>query len=223
MLCKVSIEIKYQMFESLFAQYRNYPTIDIVLEITGAIFGLLSVWFAKKDNILVFPTGLVSTFIYAYLLWQWELLGDSMINGYYFIMSIYGWYHWTRKKGNLVEFPIAVMNNKEKGIAVVLFTGTIIFVIIVYFYFNKFTNWYSYVDTFLTGLFFVGMWLMAKRKIENWIFWIIGDVISIPLYFAKGYTFTSLQFLIFTIVAIYAYLEWKKILNNSNIQEVQKL
>jgi nicotinamide mononucleotide transporter len=211
------------MFDYLFSQYRNYPTIDIILEITGAIFGLLSVWFAKKDNILVFPTGLVSTFIYAYLLWQWELLGDSMINAYYFVMSIYGWYHWTRKKGNLVEFPIAVMNNKEKGIAFVLFTGTIIFVIIIYFYFNKFTNWYSYIDTFLTGLFFVGMWLMAKRKIENWIFWIIGDVISIPLYFVKGYTFTSLQFLIFTIVAIYGYLEWKKILNNSTIQETQKL
>ena len=211
------------MLEYLFAQYRNYPTINSILEITGAIFGLLSVWFAKKDNIWVFPTGLVSTFIYAYLLWQWDLLGDSMINVYYFIMSIYGWYHWTRKKGNQVEFPIATMNNKEKGIAIVLFTGTIFFVVIVYIYFNKFTTWYSYVDTFLTGLFFVGMWLMAKRKIENWIFWIIGDIISIPLYFAKGYTFTSLQFLIFTIVAIYGYLEWKKILNNSNIQEVQKL
>jgi nicotinamide mononucleotide transporter len=205
------------MLEYLFAQYRNYATIDIILEITGAIFGLLSVWFAKKDNILVFPTGLVSTLIYAYLLWQWDLLGDSMINVYYFVMSIYGWYHWTRKKGSQVEFPIAVMNNKEKGIAIALFTVTIIFVVLVYFYFDKVTTWYSYVDTLLTGLFFVGMWLMAKRKIENWIFWIIGDVISIPLYFIKGYTFTSLQFLIFTIVAIYGYLEWKKILNNSNI------
>ena len=196
--------------------------MDIILEITGAIFGLLSVWFAKKDNILVFPTGLVSTFIYAYLLWQWELLGDSMINVYYFVMSIYGWYHWTRKKGSQVEFPIAVMNNKEKGIAVVLFTATIIFVVLVYFYFNKFTNLYSYIDTFLTAIFFVGMWLMAKRKIENWIFWILGDIISIPLYFAKGFTFTSLQYLIFTIVAIYGYSEWKKILNNSTVQETQK-
>jgi nicotinamide mononucleotide transporter len=211
------------MFEYFFSQYRNYNQVDIILEITGAIFGLLSVWFAKKDNILVFPTGLVSTFIYAYLLWQWELLGDSMINVYYFVMSIYGWYHWTRKKGSQVEFPIAVMNNKEKGIAVVLFLTTIIFVVLVYFYFNKFTNWYSYIDTFLTAIFFVGMWLMAKRKIENWIFWIIGDIISIPLYFAKGFTFTSLQYLIFTIVAIYGYLEWKKILNNSTIQETQTL
>jgi len=209
------------MIGYFFAQYKTYSTLDISLEITGVIFGLLSVWYAKKDNILVFPTGLVSTFIYAYLLWKWELLGDSMINVYYFIMSIYGWYHWTRKKGDVVEFPIAVMTNKEKSTAIVIFVATIVFVVLVYLYFNKFTSWYSYVDTLLTAIFFVGMWLMAKRKIENWIFWIIGDIISVPLYFAKGFTFTSFQYLIFTIVAVYGYLEWKKNLNNSNL-EVQK-
>ena len=200
------------MIEYFFSQYKTYTSFDIALEISAIIFGLLSVWYAKKDNILVFPTGLVSTFIYAYLLWQWELLGDSMINGYYFIMSIYGWYHWTRKKEDVVEFPISVMTNKEKITAIIIFILTIAFVVMVYLYFNKFTNWYSCIDTFLTGIFFVGMWLMAKRKIENWLFWIVGDLISIPLYFAKGYTFTSFQFLIFTIVAIYGYLEWKRLL-----------
>ena len=210
------------MIEYFFSQYETYTTLNIVLEITAVIFGLLSVWFAKKDNILVFPTGLVSTFIYAYLLWQWELLGDSMINVYYFVMSIYGWYHWTRKKSGAIEFPIATITDKEKTTALIIFVSTIIFVIIVYLYFNKFTNWYSYVDTFLTAIFFVGMWLMAKRKIENWIFWIIGDIVSIPLYFLKGYTFTSFQFLIFTIIAGYGYLEWKEILNKAKILEVQK-
>jgi nicotinamide mononucleotide transporter len=210
------------MKEFFFAQYSTYSNLDITLEITAVIFGLLSVWYAKKDNILVFPTGLVSTFIYAYLLWKWELLGDSMINVYYFIMSIYGWYHWTRKNGDVVEFPISVMIIKEKYIAIVIFVSTLLFVILVYFYFNKFTNWYNYVDTLLTAIFFVGMWLMAKRKIENWIFWIIGDIISIPLYFAKGFTFTSFQYLIFTIVAVYGYSEWKKTLDNSQIAEVQK-
>jgi nicotinamide mononucleotide transporter len=210
------------MKEFFFAQYATYSNLDITLEITAVIFGLLSVWYAKKDNILVFPTGLVSTFIYAYLLWKWELLGDSMINVYYFIMSIYGWYHWTRKNGDVVEFPISVMIIKEKYIAIVIFVSTLLFVILVYFYFNKFTNWYNYVDTLLTAIFFVGMWIMAKRKIENWIFWIIGDIISIPLYFAKGFTFTSFQYLIFTIVAVYGYSEWKKTLDNSQIAEVQK-
>ncbi len=205
------------MLEFLFAQYKNYPTYEIVLEITAVLFGLLSVWFAKKDNILVFPTGLINTSIYVFLLWKWTLLGDMMINGYYFIMSIYGWYLWTRKINDSVEYPISLISKQEKMQSLIIFIATIIFVIAIYLIFNKFTNWMSYVDTFITGIFFVGMWLMAKRKIENWILWIIGDIISIPLYFAKGYTFTSIQYVLFTIIAIYGYLEWKKILNN-NIQ-----
>jgi nicotinamide mononucleotide transporter len=205
------------MLDYLFSQYKDYPTYQITLELVAIFFGLWSVWCAKKDNIWVFPTGLISTFIYAYLLWKWDLLGDSMINGYYFIMSIYGWYHWTRKKGDVEEFPISVLTNKEKIQAGIIFVLTIIFVVIVYLYFGKFTTWYSYIDTFVTGIFFVGMWLMAKRKLENWIFWIIGDLISIPLYFAKGYTFTSFQYIVFTIIAIFGYLEWKKILNSNKL------
>jgi nicotinamide mononucleotide transporter len=211
------------MIEYFFSQYKDYPTFDIFLEIIAVIFGLFSVWYAKKDNILVFPTGLVSTFIYVYLLWKWTLWGDMMINGYYFLMSIYGWYHWTRKKDETVEFPISKISSSEKRIAIILFIFTVAFVVSVYHYFDKFTTWYAYVDTFITGIFFVGMWLMAKRKIENWIFWIIGDVISIPLYFAKGFTFTSFQYIIFTIVAVYGYLEWKKTLNNSSKLELQQL
>ncbi len=200
------------MIEFLFSQYKNYPTYEIVLDLVAILFGLLSVWFAKKDNIWVFPTGIINTAIYVYLLWKWSLLGDMMINFYYVVMSIYGWYHWTRKKDNVVEFPISRMNTAEKKWSLIIFVLTIVFVAIVYTIFDKFTHWTSYVDTFVTGIFFVGMWLMAKRKIENWILWTIGDVISIPMYFAKGYTFTSIQYLIFTIIAIYGYLEWKRIL-----------
>ncbi|KDN56775.1 nicotinamide riboside transporter PnuC [Flavobacterium seoulense] len=211
------------MIDYFFAQYATYPTSEIVLELMGVFFGLASVWFAKKDNILVFPTGLVSTSIYAYLLWKWELLGDSMINGYYFIMSIYGWYHWTRKKGDVEVFPVAVASKKEYWFGTVIFVLTLLFVVLVYQYFDKFKDWYNYVDTLLTAIFFVGMWLMAKRKIENWIFWIVGDFISIPLYFCKGYTFTSLQYLIFTVLAIFGYLEWKKILDKEQKQSKEEL
>ncbi|RKS00827.1 nicotinamide riboside transporter PnuC [Flavobacterium sp. 102] len=200
------------MLEFLFSQYKNYPTYEIVLELVAIFFGLVSVWFAKKDNIWVFPTGIINTAIYVYLLFKWSLLGDMMINFYYVVMSIYGWYHWTRKKDDVVEFPISRMNTAEKKWSVVIFTLTIAFVVVVYTFFDKFTHWTTYVDTFVTGIFFVGMWLMAKRKIENWILWIIGDIISIPMYFAKGYSFTSIQYLIFTIIAIYGYLEWKRIL-----------
>jgi len=204
-----------QIFNYLFEQYSEYETLDIILEITGVVFGLLSVWFSKNNNILVFPTGMISTSIFVYLLYKWILLGDMMINAYYFIVSIYGWYVWTRKENNLVT-PISTLNYKEKKISILIFVFSIIFVYSIYVYFDKWDSFTAYIDNFTTAIFFVGMWLMAKRKIENWIFWIIGDIISIPLYFYKGLTFTSLQYLIFTFIAIAGYYSWKKILNKSN-------
>ena len=204
-----------QIFNYLFEQYSEYETLDIILEITGVVFGLLSVWFSKNNNILVFPTGMISTSIFVYLLYKWILLGDMMINAYYFIVSIYGWYVWTRKENNVVT-PISTLNYKEKKISILIFVFSIIFVYSIYVYFDKWDSFTAYIDNFTTAIFFVGMWLMAKRKIESWIFWIIGDVISIPLYFYKGLTFTSLQYLIFTFIAIAGYYSWKKILNKSN-------
>jgi nicotinamide mononucleotide transporter len=137
-----------------------------------------------------------------------------LINGYYFIMSIYGWYVWTKKENNIVT-PISRVSLKEKKIAVLIFIFSIIFVYGVYNYFDKWNSISAYIDNFTTAIFFVGMWLMAKRKIENWIFWIIGDIISVPLYFYKGLTFTSLQYLIFTFIAIAGYYSWKKTLNKT--------
>lgn len=204
-----------QIFNYLFEQYSEYETLDIILEITGVAFGLLSVWFSKNNNILVFPTGMISTSIFVYLLYKWILLGDMMINAYYFIVSIYGWYIWTRKQNNVVT-PISTLNYKEKKTSILIFAFSIIFVYSIYVYFDKWDSFTAYIDNFTTAIFFVGMWLMAKRKIENWIFWIIGDIISIPLYFYKGLTFTSLQYLIFTFIAIAGYYSWKKILNKSN-------
>ncbi|MUP45343.1 nicotinamide riboside transporter PnuC [Gramella sp. BOM4] len=202
------------IFDFFFDQYSGYPTLFIILEIIAVIFGFLSVWYSKQNNILVYPTGIVSTLIFVYLLWQWELLGDMMINAYYFSMSIYGWYIWTRKVDPEHYTPITSATRKEQIQSVFIFIGTLLFVFAVYEYFEKWNNWTAYVDTVTTAIFFVGMWLMAKRKIENWIYWIVGDIISVPLYFYKGLTFTSLQYLVFTIIAIYGYQAWKKNLRN---------
>ncbi|RNC87819.1 MAG: nicotinamide riboside transporter PnuC [Winogradskyella sp.] len=204
-----------QIFDVLFGQYAESETIDIVLEIVAVVFGFLSVWFSKQNKVLVFPTGMISTAIFVYLLLKWELLGDMMINGYYFIMSVYGWYIWTRKVDETHVTPISVTGLKEQRISVFIFIATLVFVYIVYTTFDKWTSWVAYADTLTTAIFFVGMWLMARRKIENWIFWIIGDIISIPLYLYKGFSFTSFQYLGFTIIAIYGYLAWKKHLNNN--------
>jgi nicotinamide mononucleotide transporter len=205
------------IFEFLFDQYKTYSTLDITLEIVAVIFGFLSVWFSKQNKIWVFPAGMISTLIFVYLLFKWELLGDMLINGYYFIMSIYGWYIWTRKVDKTHVNQISTTTFKEKKISIVLFTAALLFVFIIYQKFDKWTSWVAYIDTITTAIFFVGMWLMAKRKIENWIFWIVGDLISVPLYLYKGFTFTSFQYFGFTFIAIFGYLAWKKNLHKTQL------
>lgn len=200
------------MIEVLFSQYKDYSTFFIFLESIATLFGLISVIFAMRNNILVYPTGIISTGIYVYLLFHWNLFGDLIINFYYTIMSLYGWVLWAKKKDNQSSYPISQINKKDLQTSISIFFFTILFVIVVYIFFNKFTNWYAYTDTLTTGIFFTAMWLMAKRKIESWSLWIIGDIISVPLYFCKGYTISSLQYLAFTILAIFAYKEWKTFL-----------
>jgi nicotinamide mononucleotide transporter len=204
-----------QVFDLLFRQYSDYHPLDIILEITGVALGLLSVVYAKKNSVLVYPTGMFSTAIFVYLLMKWSLLGDMLINAYYFIMSVYGWYYWSQKKEAIYIHRVDFTNAKERQISVVLFFLSLGFIFGVYQVFDRWNNWTAYIDTLTTAIFFVGMWLMARRKVENWIFWIVGDIISIPLYFVKGLTLTSLQYLIFTIIAIFGYRAWKKILNKS--------
>lgn len=197
------------MLDLLFAQYKGYSFFFITLEITAVVFGIISVLFARKNNILVYPTGLISTLIFIYILYNFKLYGEFIINIYYSAMSIIGWYLWSRRNNGQEEFPISIMNSKEYKISGLIFTATLLFIALVYHFFDKFTDLTAYVDAFTTALFFVGMWLMAKRKIENWIVWIIADIISVPLYFFKGLTVSSLQFIVFTIIAVLGYIEWK--------------
>ncbi|MGJ8659284.1 MAG: nicotinamide riboside transporter PnuC [Cellulophaga fucicola] len=203
------------IFDWIFAQYNGVSTHLIVLESVGVLFGLLSVIYSKRENILVFPTGIISTSIFVYILFVYGLLGDMMINIYYFSMSVYGWYLWTRKVDATHFIPITRTTAKEKKWSVVLFVITILFVVLVYVIFKKFNSWTAYVDTLTTAIFFVGMWLMAKKKIENWIYWIVGDVISVPLYLYKGLVFTALQYFVFTGIAILGYIAWKKSIGKS--------
>ncbi len=208
----------------MFNQYDGVPTHLVVLEIIGVIFGFLSVWYAKKGNIWVYPTGIISTMLFVYLLWHYVLWGDMLINVYYTIMSIYGWVLWARNaQDNIIT--ISRTTPADWKTAALLGAFSFLFVIGVYYLKPFIKNDFSlqgvtlgfhnflpteYVDVFTTAIFLVGMWLMAKRKIENWLFWIVGDLISIPLYYIKGMVFTSFQYLLFTIIAIMGYLEWRR-------------
>ncbi len=181
-----------------------------VMEITGVMFGLLSVIFAKRENILVFPTGIISVLIYMYLTFQARLYADMGINGYYFVMSIYGWYFWTRKDKDDHKTPISTNSIRD-------WTWTISILVISFFILYQILIHLTdsdvpLIDAITTAIFFVGMQLMAKKKIENWIAWMIGDFISIPLYFYKGLILTSFQFFVFFVIAIAGYISWKKTL-----------
>lgn len=203
-----------QIFEFLFAQYSQYPTLFIYLEATAIFFGILSVWFSWQNNVLVFPTGIISTSIFVYILAVSNLLGDLLINAYYFVMSVYGWFYWKRKDSRQQETRITEATQEDKKTCCLIFFGAILAVLIIYISSNRLTSWTAYVDTFTTGVFFVGMWLMARRKIQHWLCWILGDAISIPLYAYKGLMLTSIQFLVFTIMASFGYQKWKKLMLN---------
>ena len=205
------------IFEFLLKPYQNYETFDIVLESVAVVLGLLSVWFAKRDQIAVYPSGMLSTAIFVYILYKASLLGDMLINAYFFIVSIYGWYFWVRKKRRKTENPISRMNPLEKRMWFIFFMIILLFVAGIYILFDKWQDWSAPIDCFTTALFFVGMWFMARKRLEHWIFWIVGDLISIPIYLYKGLGLTSFQYLIFTLIAIFGYIQWKRIYNNKRV------
>jgi len=205
-----------QIFDFFLEAYQNTPTFQIVLEAIAFIFGIASVWYAKQENILVYPTGIICTIITVYLLYINEYFGDMMMNFYYSIMSIYGWWNWSRKKNDNYAVPISRTTLKEKQIGVGLFILTMIVTFLVYKAFNYTLEIPNYIDIITSGIFFTAMWYMATKKLENWTLWIIGDLITIPLYAYRGLGMLSLQYIIFTIIAIYGYREWKKSLNNNH-------
>jgi nicotinamide mononucleotide transporter len=205
------------IFDFLFGQYAQYETYQIVLEAIAVFFGLASALFSWRNSIMVYPAGIISTFIFVYLLWQWGLLGDLIIQGYYFSMSIYGWYIWTRKVSPEKHTPISVATAKDHQLALLISGAALIGVFTVYTAFDKWNSWTAYVDTLTTALFFAGMWMLAKRKVENWLYLLAGNIISVPLYFYKGYTLSSLLYLMFIAVSILGYRTWVKNLNNDKV------
>ncbi|GAA0314310.1 nicotinamide riboside transporter PnuC [Psychrobacter aestuarii] len=211
----------------LFGQYAEYPTLFIVLELIGVVFGVASVLLAKRTSVLAFPIGLVSTAIFVYLLWEWQLFGDMLINAYYSVMSIYGWINWSQHKNTREADAVTIehVSRKDIPLMALLSTVTVAFVALIYYFRPVINNdfnfagavlgldlftWVDYTDMLTTALFLMAMVLMAQRKIEHWLLWIVADAISVPLYFYKGLSFTALQYVAFTLIAMWAYYEWQR-------------
>jgi len=186
-----------------------------------AVFsGVISVWYSRKENVLVYPLGLVNTIIYIYISFNGHLLGEATVNFYYTIMSIVGWYMWSKKDtANKAVLHITTSTTKEWlthlsffAILYLLFFGALI-------YFKKmfFDGVIPWADAFASATAFTGMWLMVKKKIESWYWWIATNIASIPLYFVKHYVFSSVYYLVLLIMAVFGLLSWLKKYKTANL------
>jgi nicotinamide mononucleotide transporter len=189
------------------------------IEAIAVISGIVSVWYSRKENILVFPTGLLNTTIYIYLSFKGHLLGEASVNLYYTIMSLYGWYLWTRKNQTNQEFILQITNSntKQRIQQFLFFAGVyaIIYFALVCVKQSFAPEAIPWADALASASAYTAMWLMAKKKVESWFWWVLTNIASIPLYFIKGYTFTSVQFIVLLILAIAGWIEWSRKANNA--------
>lgn len=183
------------------------------LEYIAVFAGITSVVFSRMENIWVYPTGLVNTIIYIYISFKAQLIGEASVNFYYTIMSIYGWWLWTRKDRK--EQPLVMItfsSNREWRHQVLFFLCfyVAIFFALTYLKNNFFEGVIPWADAFASATAFTGMWLMAKKKVESWWWWIATNIASIPLYFVKEYVFTSVYYVVLLVLAVFGLREWQR-------------
>lgn len=179
-----------------------------------AVFaGIASVWFSRKENILVYPVGLINTVVYIYLSYKYHLPGEAAVNLYYTVMSLYGWYLWTKKDTRQEKILHVSYSNKQMWLNQVLFF--LFFYISIYFALvylkeNFFEGAIPWADALASASAFTGMWMMTRKKVESWYWWILTNIASIPLYFVKGLVFTSVYYLVLLIMSFFGLVEWKR-------------
>lgn len=192
------------------------------LEYIAVFSGIISVWYSRKENILVYPTGLINTTFYIYLSFKGSLFGEATVNLYYTLMSIYGWYLWTRRNQLKEHIVLITFSNKKDWIKEISFFS--LFYIIIYFALSYLKREFApgvipWADALASASAFTAMWLMARKKVNSWPWWIVTNVISIPLYFVKDYVFTSVYYLILLVMAVWGWIEWTK--RAKNVLETQ--
>ena len=181
------------------------------LEYIAVFAGIISVWFSRKENIWVYPSGLINTIFYIYLSFKGGLLGEASVNFYYTVMSIYGWIWWSKKDDNKKMVLQITSSNKKEWMAQVAFFIAfylVIYCALAYLKTNFAPEAIPWADAFASASAFTGMWLMTKKKIESWYWWITTNIASIPLYFVKHYVFTSVYYFILLIMAVFGLIEW---------------
>lgn len=199
--------------ESFFTQLLTDLQHSSWLERIAVIAGIASVWFSRKENILVYPVGLINTIIYIWLSFKGDLIGEASVNFYYTVMSIYGWILWAQKdkeQNHLVQ--ISFSGRKWWLYQLAFFAAFYIAIFLLLTYLKKefAPDAIPWADAFASATAFTGMWLMTKKKVESWYWWIATNIASIPLYYAKEYALTSIYYVILLVMAVLGLVEWKK-------------
>ena len=184
--------------------YIPYQNLLQILELIGLLCGILYVILAAKENILCWIYGGISVIIFTYIFHMSNLLAESTLQIFYLIMSIYGFWKWNNKK-HINITSLSYVNH-----FLIIFTGLLITIIIAFLLINFSNSSSPVIDSFTTSFALITTFLAARKILENWIYWIIIDVTSIYLYLSKDLYITSILYIIYTILAIYGYLQWRQ-------------
>lgn len=182
------------------------------LEAVMVVMGIISVWFSRRENSWVYPTGLVNTIILTYTSFKGDLIGEACVNVYYTVMSIYGWWNWSRRTTASTPVVRITFSDKQEWMRQLLFFGVFYAVLFVLLTFLKkaFPGALPAPDAFASATAFTGMWLMARKKVESWWWWMATNIASVPLYYVKGYAFTSVYYVVLLVMAIFGLVEWRR-------------
>jgi len=192
----------------IWQQFLNGIFATTWLEFVAVVFGIASVMLSRLENIWVYPTGIINTTIYIYLCILGGLYAEAGVNFYYSVMSVVGWVLWAKKSEGKFTLQISRSTRIEWRNALIFF---VLGWIVLFFILKLLTDsTVPLADGFASAAAYTAMWLMARKKLENWIWWGITNVASIPLYFVKGYVFTSFQYVVFLVLSVLGYLEWKR-------------
>ncbi len=194
-------------------QFVEGITNTTALEYIAVVSGIASVWYSRKESILTYPVGLLNTIIYIYLSVKGSLFGEASVNFYYTVMSIYGWIMWSKRNAHHELIVRVTWSDKRWWFYQLLFFSLcycIIYAALSWLKKDFAPEAIPWGDAFASATAFTGMWLMTKKKVESWYWWIATNIASIPLYFVKGYVFTSVYYFILLVFAFWGLAEWKK-------------
>ncbi len=178
------------------------------LELTGVLFGLLTVYFSVKQNIWTWPTGIVSVSAFGFLFFEIKLYADMCLQLFFLWSCIQGWYFWLHGGANRSELTITQLTSRQRILISMAVLGC---VVLIGFLFSTFTDAaLPYLDSTASGMSVVAQLLMMRKKLEHWYLWITVDVLSIGIYVYKSIPFTAGLYFVFLLLCIRGLMEWRK-------------